>query len=57
MCLCVSYTTAGCDSDLNGVPSWLADVLQIQGLMGSLVVPALYGQRGGVDTDLRGGDT
>ena len=53
--VCVSYTTAGRDGDLNGVPSWLTDMLQIQGLMRSLVVPTLYSQRSGINADLRDG--
>lgn len=34
----ITHTTAGCYSDLYSVPSWLAHVFQIQGLVRGLVV-------------------
>ena len=50
-----THAAAGGDSDLDGVAAWLAHVLQVEGLVGSLVVATLDGERGGVDADLHGG--
>ena len=52
----ISYTAACSDCYLDGVPPWLADLLQVQGFVGGLVVAPLDGQGVGVDRDLnRGG--
>lgn len=51
----VTHAAAGSDSDLDGVPARLADVLQVERLVGGLVVTALDGERRGVDADLDGG--
>lgn len=51
MNLC-TYTAAGCDRYLDGVASWLAHMLQVKGFVGGLVVPALDGERRGVDAHL-----
>lgn len=51
----VTHATAGSDGDLDGVPPRLADVLQVQGLVGCFVVPSLDGEGRGVDADLDGG--
>lgn len=51
-----THTTAGGDRDLDGVPARYAHVLQVQGLVGGLVVAPLDGERSGIDADLhRGG--
>lgn len=47
-----THAAAGGDSDLNGVPPRLAYVLQVQRLVGRLVVTALDGERRCVDADL-----
>lgn len=47
-----SYTAAGGDGDLDGVPARLTDVLQVQRLMGSFVVASLDGERSCVHTHL-----
>lgn len=47
-----THTAAGRDSDLDGVPSWLAHVFQVQGLVGRLVVAPLDGERCGIDANL-----
>ena len=47
-----THTAAGRYSDLDGVPSWLAHVFQVQGLVGRLVVAPLDGERCGVDANL-----
>ena len=49
-----THTTAGGDGDLDGVPARLAHVLEVQGLMGRLVVAPLDGEGRGVDADLYG---
>lgn len=52
----VTHAAAGSDSNLDGVSPRLANVLQVQGLVGCFVVPSLDGERRGVDADLdRGG--
>ena len=52
----ISYTAACSDCYLDGVPPRLADLLQVQGFVGGLVVAPLDGQGVGVDRDLnRGG--
>lgn len=33
-----SYTTTGCDCDLDSVTAWLAHLLQVQGFMGCFIV-------------------
>jgi len=48
-----SHAAAGGDGDLDGVPARLAHLLQVQGLVGRLVVASLDGQRGRVHTHLR----
>lgn len=48
-----SYAAAGGDGDLDGVPAWLTDLLQVQRLMGGFVVAPLDGERSGVHTHLR----
>ena len=50
-----THTTAGGDRDLDGVPARLANVLEVQGLVGRLVVAPLDGEGRGVDADLHGG--
>ena len=50
-----THAAAGGDGDLDGVAAWLAHVLQVEGLVGGLVVAALDGEWGGVDTDLHRG--
>lgn len=50
-----TYTTAGGDSNLDGVSPRLADLLQVQGFVGGFVVSPLDGERRGVDADLDGG--
>lgn len=47
-----THTTAGGDRDLDGVPPRLADVLQVQWLVGRFVVASLDGERRGVHADL-----
>lgn len=47
-----TYTAAGSDRDLDGVPAWHAYVLQVQGLVGGLVVAPLDGEGRGIDADL-----
>lgn len=49
-----TYATAGSDCDLDGVPPWLAHMLQMQGFVGGFVISPLDGERRGVDTDLDG---
>ena len=50
-----THTAAGRDGDLDGVAARLAHVLQVEGLVGGLVVTALDGEWGGVDADLHRG--
>lgn len=51
-----THAAASRDSDLDGVATRLAHVLQMQGLVGGLVVAALNGEGRGVHADLhRGG--
>lgn len=47
-----THAAAGGDRDLDGVPPRLAHVLEVQRLVGGLVVAALDGERRGVDADL-----
>ena len=47
-----THTAAGRYSDLDGVPSWLTHVFQVQRLVGRLVVAPLDGERCGVDANL-----
>lgn len=51
----ITHTAAGGDSDLDGVSPGLANVLQVQRLVGCFVVPSLDGEGRGVDADLDGG--
>lgn len=51
----VTHTAAGGDSDLDSVSARLADVLQVERLVGGLVVTTLDGERRGVDAHLHGG--
>lgn len=50
-----THAAAGGDGDLDGVAARLAHMLQVQGLVGGLVVAALDGEGSGVDTDLHRG--
>lgn len=50
-----THAATGGDCDLDGVSPGLADVLQVQGLVGGLVVTPLDGEGRGVDADLDGG--
>lgn len=47
-----SYTTTGCDCDLDSVTSWLAHLLQVQGFMGGFIVSSFDAQWSSIDTDL-----
>lgn len=47
-----TYTAAGRDRYLDGVASRLAHLLQVKGFVGGLIVPALDGERRGVDAHL-----
>lgn len=47
-----SYTAAGGDGDLDGVPARLTHLFQVQGLVGGFVVASLDGERSCVDADL-----
>lgn len=47
-----SYAAAGGDGDLDGVPSRLTDVLQVQRLVGSFVVTSLDGEGRGIHAHL-----
>lgn len=47
-----THTATGGDCDLDGVPSRLANVLQVEGFVRGLIVAALDGERRGVDADL-----
>lgn len=49
-----THTAAGSDCDLDRVPSRLAYVFQVQGLVGSLIVAPLDCEGRGVDADLDG---
>lgn len=51
VCVC-SYAAAGGDGDLDGVPARLADVLQVQRLVGSFVVTSLDGEGRGIHAHL-----
>lgn len=48
-------TAAGGDSDLDGVAAWLAYMLEVQGLVGGLIVASLDREGCGVDADLHRG--
>lgn len=50
-----THAAAGGDSDLDGVPAGLADMLQVERLVGGLVVATLNGERRGVDAHLHRG--
>ena len=50
-----THAAAGRDGDLDGVAARLAHVLEVQGLVGGLVVPALDGEGRGVHADLHRG--
>lgn len=47
-----THTAAGSDCDLDGVPSRLANVFQVQRFVRGLVVAPFDGERRGVDADL-----
>lgn len=47
-----THTAAGGDGDLDGVPARLAYMLEVQGLVGGLVVTPLDCEGCGVDADL-----
>lgn len=52
--MCVAtHTAAGGHGDLDGVSARLAHLLQVQRLVGRLVVPPLDGERSRVDAHLR----
>lgn len=53
--LLVTHTAAGGDSDLDSVSARLADVLQVEWLVGGLVVTTLNGEWRGVDAHLHRG--
>lgn len=53
--LLVTHTAAGGDSDLDSVSARLADMLQVERLVGGLVVTTLDGEWRGVDAHLHGG--
>lgn len=48
----ITYTAAGGDGDLDGVPAWLTHLFQVEGLVGGFVVASLDGERGRVHADL-----
>lgn len=47
-----TYTTAGGDGDLDRVPAGLADVLEVERLVGGFVLSSVNVQRSGVDRHL-----
>lgn len=47
-----TYAAAGGDGDLDGVASRLTHLLEVEGLVGRLVVAPLDGERCGVHTHL-----
>lgn len=51
--MCITHTTTGSHSDLDGVPAWLTHLFQVQRLVGGFVVSSLNRERSRVDTHLR----
>lgn len=47
-----TYTTTGSDGNLDGIAAWLANVLEVQRFVGSLIVTSLNSERSGIDADL-----
>lgn len=50
-----TYTAAGGDGNLDGVPTWLAHLFQVEGLVGGFVVASLDGEGRGVHAHLHRG--
>lgn len=50
-----TYTAAGGDGNLDGVPTWLAHLFQVEGLVGGFVVASLDGEGRGIHAHLHRG--